>query len=185
MDMLLSLWLPIILSAVLCWIASAIIWTAMPHHKNDYQSLPDEAGFIAYLRSIGLKAGNYAIPNCSDHSRMKDPEMQRCMKEGPCGFLTLLRTPCNMGKNMVLTFLVFLVVSVLIAYVGSITVLKGTSFMGVFRVLGTVGVIAYGFSHIPQGVWFGAKRSAIINNILDGVTYGLITGVVFAMLWPK
>ena len=37
-----SLWLSIFLASFLVFIASAIIWTVMPHHKSDFKSLPDE-----------------------------------------------------------------------------------------------------------------------------------------------
>ena len=37
-----ALWLPILLSAIAVWVASAIIWMAMPHHKSDWRKLPDE-----------------------------------------------------------------------------------------------------------------------------------------------
>lgn len=33
---LLSLWLPILLSAAVVWIVSAIVWMALPHHKQDF-----------------------------------------------------------------------------------------------------------------------------------------------------
>jgi hypothetical protein len=184
MDMLADLWLPILLSTVGVWIASAIVWMALPHHKRDLDPLPDEAGFIAHLRAINLLRGNYAIPDSSDHSRMKDPEMQRCWKEGPCGFITLIHTPPSMPRNMMLSVLTHLVVSFLIAYVGAITLARGTDFAKVFQVLGTVGVLSYSFAFIPHNIWFGAKPRATVMCIIDGVVYGLITGAVFAAMWP-
>jgi hypothetical protein len=37
-----SLWLPILLSAIAVWVASAINWMVMPHHESDYRKFPDE-----------------------------------------------------------------------------------------------------------------------------------------------
>lgn len=37
-----ALWLPILLSAVIVFVASSIIHMAIPIHKNDYRQLPDE-----------------------------------------------------------------------------------------------------------------------------------------------
>jgi hypothetical protein len=54
----------------------------------------------------------------------------------------------------------------------------------VFRVLGTAGVLAYCFAFLPNGIWFGAKPRAMAMNVIDGVAYGLVTGAVFAWLWP-
>ena len=39
---IMSLWLPIVLSAVLVFLASALVWMALPHHKTDWKGLPNE-----------------------------------------------------------------------------------------------------------------------------------------------
>ena len=36
-----ALWLPILLSAVIVFIASSIVHMAMPWHKNDYPRIPN------------------------------------------------------------------------------------------------------------------------------------------------
>ena len=33
---IIDLWLPILVAAVLVWIASALIWTVLPWHKSDF-----------------------------------------------------------------------------------------------------------------------------------------------------
>src|SRR2546426_5751853 len=42
MTPLMSLWLPILLSAVLVFVASSIIHMLLPWHKSDYPKVPDE-----------------------------------------------------------------------------------------------------------------------------------------------
>jgi hypothetical protein len=37
-----ALWLPILLSSIVVWVASALFWMVMPHHKSDFGKLPDE-----------------------------------------------------------------------------------------------------------------------------------------------
>ena len=37
---------------------------------------------------------------------------------------------------------------------------------------------------MPGMVWMGAYGRAIVMSVIDGVVYGLITGAVFAGLWP-
>jgi len=37
-----ALWLPILLSAVIVFVASSIIHMLLPIHKSDYRKLPDE-----------------------------------------------------------------------------------------------------------------------------------------------
>lgn len=204
MEFLTHLWLPIILSAAAVWVASAIVWMALPHHKDDFSRPPDEAALIAFIKSSSIPAGNYGFPHCEHRSQMKDPEFQKRMSEGPMGVLSVW-PKMNMGRNMLLSFVVYLVVSILIAYVGwaalphGITkfppnpapgsggVLTGdrASFGHIMQVLGTVGVLAYSFAFLPNGIWFGQYKRALLMNMIDGVAYGLITGAVFAALWPS
>ena len=42
-----SLWLAILLSAVIVFVVSAMVWMVLPHHKSDFKELPDEAGAVA------------------------------------------------------------------------------------------------------------------------------------------
>ena len=51
----------------------------------------------------------------------------------------------------------------------------------VFRFVGTAGVLTYGTANILNGIWFGRK---MVADIADGIAYGLITGAIFALLWP-
>lgn len=195
MEFLTELWLPILASAAAVWIAGAVIWMAMPHHKKDMSALPNEKETIEKIRSLGLPPGNYGIPGGGcDKARMQDPEVQRCWKEGPLGYLSLWKTPPKMGPSMMLTFLVNLVVSVTIAYLAWVTIGGGVpgvipgvetdpGFSRIFQVVGTAGILAYCFAHIPSALWFGAYKRTIAMNIIDGVVYGCITGAIFAWLW--
>lgn len=184
MTPLLALWLPILLSAVAVFIVSAVAWMALPHHHQDHDSLPDEAGMIEHLRRLNLPPGNYGIPHAKTKERMQDPEVQRCWKEGPLGFLNIIRTPVNMGRNMGLTFLTFLITSTLIGYLASVTMVPGTPALRVFQAIATAGILTYSFAFIPNDIWFGRKPRATWMCILDGIAYGLITGAIFAVLWP-
>jgi hypothetical protein len=52
-----ALWLPILLSAVIVFIASSIMHTVLPYHRGDYRGLPDEDNLLASLRGAGLTRG--------------------------------------------------------------------------------------------------------------------------------
>lgn len=183
-ELLKDLWLPILASAAAVWIASAVIWMVLPHHRKDYKSLPDESGFTAFLKVAALPPGMYAFPHCGDRAKSKDPEFEKRWKEGPTGFVSIW-PPMNMPRNMILTFLVYLVVSVLIAYLGAAAgIERGAPFAKVLQVLGTAGVLAYCFAFIPNGIWLGQSARALVMNIIDGIIFGLATGAVFAALWP-
>jgi hypothetical protein len=178
-----SLWLPILISAAAVWIASFLVWSVLPLHKNDFKSLPDEPAFTAALRGLNIPAGNYGFPDCKGSNR-KDPEFVKRWKEGPSGMLNIW-PPISMGRNMVLTFVVYLVMSLLVAYIGSLALARGADKASAFRLLGAAGVLGYGFSFLPQGIWFAWGRRALIQGLLDGIAYGLITGGVFALMWPR
>ncbi len=184
MDILLPLWLPILLSAAIVWIVSAIVWMALPHHKRDYIGLADEDGFMDYIRKSGIKPGNYAFPDCHKPGAMKSEKVQKSWVEGPVGHVSVWRTPLTMGDKMVGTFIVYLVVSTLIAYLTRVAIPGAASFANVFQVAATAGILAYCFSHVPNAIWWGSYRRTIIANIIDGIVYGCITGAIFAWRWP-
>ncbi len=184
MELLIPLWLPILLSAVVVWIISAIVWMALPHHKRDFIALPDEDGLMDYLRTSGIKPGNYVFPDFRDHKAMKSPKVEKALNEGPVGHLSIWPTPLTMASKMVATFVVYLIVSILIGYLTRVALPGDAPFAKVFQIAATAGILAYCFSFIPNGVWFGAYKRTIVANIVDGIFYGLITGAIFAWRWP-
>jgi hypothetical protein len=181
MQALLDLWLPILVSAVAVFVASFVAWTILPHHKPDVQTLADEAGFLQYLKAQGVKAGFYMFPGCG--SKMDDAAKAR-YEAGPWGWLTVQAAQPSFARNLVLVFLFYVVVSVFVAYVARLAFAADPGFVPVFRVAGTVAVAAYCLGGIPHGLFFGRTPRAMAMDILDGLAYGLITGAVFAWLWP-
>src|SRR5215471_1004040 len=69
MTLLEMLWLPILLSAVIIFVASSIMHMALPYHRSDYGKLPDEDKVRDALRSAGLQRGLYIFPY-STHKEM-------------------------------------------------------------------------------------------------------------------
>jgi hypothetical protein len=185
MELLIPLWLPILLSAVIVWIISAVVWMALPHHKRDFIALPDEDSFMDAVRKSGIKPGNYIFPDFRDSKAMKSEKMQKALSEGPVGHLSVWQTPLTMGSKMVATFVVYLVVSTLIAYLTRVALPGAAPFAKVFQVAATAGILAYCFAFIPNAVWFGSYKRTIAANIVDGIVYGLITGAIFAWRWPQ
>lgn len=184
MELLAQLWLPILLSAAAIWIASAVIWMVMPHHKNDFQKVPNEDALISALKSLNLPTGSYHFPHCGTHKESRDPEFQRKWKEGPAGMLNIMKCD-GMGKNMILTFLVQLVANTCIAYLATFSLDRGIPFIDSFRFFATAGALTWCFASLPNQIWFGASRSAKIACFIDGLIYAAITGAIFAAFWPK
>ncbi len=187
MELLIPLWLPILLSAAAVWVISIMFGMALPHHKQDWIGLPDEDGFMDSIRGSGIKPGNYLFPDFRGREAMKSVKVQKALKEGPVGHLSVWRTPVTMGDKLVGSFIVYLVVSTLIAYLTRVA-LPGAAppppFAKVFQIAATAGVLAYSFSFIPNALWFGAYKRTIAASIIDGVIYGLVTGAIFAWRWP-
>ena len=99
-----ALWLPILLSAVIVFIASSIMHMALKYHQGDYRKLPDEDKVLGVLRGAGLTRGLYHFP-FTTHKEMNSPEAQEKFKQGPVGFVTVMPSgPVNMGKFLGLWF---------------------------------------------------------------------------------
>src|SRR5437773_10305261 len=95
------LWLPILLSAVIVFFASATMHMVLAYHKSDYRKLPDEDRVTDALRSADVTRGPaYFFPYFS-FKEMKSAPMVEKMKRGPVGLLTVLPSgPPAMGKNL-------------------------------------------------------------------------------------
>ncbi|HKW87579.1 MAG TPA: hypothetical protein VJN21_02365 [Candidatus Acidoferrales bacterium] len=180
-----ALWLPIVLSAVIVFVASSIMHMALPYHKNDYRQLPNEDKLLATLRGAGLTRGMYHFPFCS-HKDLKTPAMQEKFKQGPVGHVTIFPSgPVNMGKFLGMWFVYCLIIGFFVAYLTGRTVAQGTDYLAVFRVAGTAGFMAYGLGIISNGIWKGQPWGMVLKEVFDGLIYGLLTAGTFGWLWPK
>ena len=181
---MLSLWLPIFVAAAVVFFASFLAWMVLPHHRSDWTGLGDEKGFSDALTSLNLGPGHYMFPHYAGAEEMKSPEFMARMEAGPRGLLSVWASPPNTGVNLVSTFVFYLVTGIFIAYIASLALEPGDSFGEFFRLTSTVGLLAYSFAHIPNAIWFRRKFTAVLNDILDGAVYGVLTGLAFALLRP-
>ena len=55
---LMSLWMPILLSAIVVFIASSIIHMVLGYHHSDYSRVPNEAAAQDGLRALNLTPGD-------------------------------------------------------------------------------------------------------------------------------
>ena len=183
MEFLADLWLPIVLNGIALFIASSIAWTVLPHHFSDWKKVDQEDNLIDTVDSMNLPAGAYMFPFAADQKAQTSKEFQERYAKGPRGILMVWNTP-NMGANLGLTFLFFLVTSAIVGYVTHIACppeAVESTFMKVFRVAGTIGILSHGSSGILNGIWF---RRPLLTNVIDGIAYGLILGLIFAFCWP-
>src|SRR5215470_16696991 len=98
MALIVALWLPILVAAVIVFISSSIIHMVLPYHRSDYKRLPDEDNVRKVLRAANLPPGLYHTPYCT-HKEMNSPETKAKLNEGPVALLTVFPNgPANMGK---------------------------------------------------------------------------------------
>lgn len=180
-----ALWLPILLSAVFVFLASSVLHMLLPIHKGDFSRLPDEDAVRAALRSHGLQPGQYAFPYCTSMQEMGSDEMRQKWAEGPIGFMNVLPNgSMAMGKSLMQWFLYSLLISVIVAYVATLGLDAGSAYGPVFRMTGTVAIMAYGLSYFPDPIWKGGSWTVAMKFLFDGAVYGLITAGTFGWLWP-
>lgn len=176
-----ELWLPIVVSAAVCWVMSAIIWTLLKYHNSDYTKTSDEEAVRAALK--GNKPGFYLLPYCTDPGELKDETVKRKFEDGPLAYITMLPNGLpSMSKNLVGQILYFLAVAIVCAYFVSRTLAPDADYLAVFRVAGTVTFVANSFALVPESIWFGRPWSMTIKNFVDALIYGLLTGGVFGWL---
>ncbi len=180
-----QLWLPIVLSAVFVFLVSSIVHMVLQVHKHDYKPLPNEGGVTDALRSLGVAPGAYVFPACTSMKDLGTAEMQQKFAQGPVGHLVIRpKGMPSMGKSLLQWFVFCIVVSVFIAYLGTLTIPAGTAAMRVFRITGTVAVLAYGVTGVMDSIWKGLSWGTALKFIGDGIAYGLATAATFAWLWP-
>jgi hypothetical protein len=113
-----ALWLPILLSSVLVFVASSIIHMFLPWHKNEYPKVPNEKETMDALRPLAIPPGDYMMPRCEGNQEMHSPEFTEKLKQGPVMVLTVLPNgPFSMGRNLTLWFIYCVVVGTFAAYV--------------------------------------------------------------------
>jgi hypothetical protein len=181
-----ALWLPILLSAVLVFVASSILHMVLTYHRTDYGKLPSEEKVLTALREAGISPGAYAFPFASSPKEMGTPEMMEKYKQGPAGLLIALRPgPPALGKNLAAWFLFCVFVGVFVAYIGGLALDKTAGYLTVFRISGAVAVLGYTAGDLVDTIWKGQPWSTTLKGVIDGLIYGLLTAGVFGWLWPS
>src|SRR5215813_12201234 len=81
MTSLASLWLSILLSAVLVFVVSSIIHMVLPWHKSDYPKMASEDKVMDALRPLAIPPGDYMVPRPASRSDLRSPEFLEKMKK--------------------------------------------------------------------------------------------------------
>ena len=180
-----SLWLPILLSAVIVFIASSLLHMVLRYHRSDYAKLPNEDAVMDILRPI--PGGDYMMPYSSGPEEMKNPAFTEKAKRGPMATLTIMRGDMmgSFKKALALWFVYSIVVGIFAAYLSGRALRPGTEYLELFRFAGTTAFLGYGLALAQPSIWYGKSWSSTIKSMVDSLIYGLLTAGVFGWLWPK
>lgn len=185
MEFVSNFWLPILVSAVLVFIASSILHMVLPLHRGDYRKLPDEDKVREVVRNASVEPGHYCIPHCGSMKDMGSDEHLAKLKEGPVGFMTIMAPGVpKMGKQLGLWFAYCVFVSAVVGYLASVALPGGAAYMPVFRFCAVAGFLAYGMGSIAESIWKAQPWSTTGKFLFDAIVYGLLTAGTFGWRWP-
>lgn len=182
---ILSLWLPILLSAATVFVVSSIIHMFLGYHAGDYSKLPNEEGIRNALKNFPIPPGDYVIPHAGSNEERRSPEFTSKLEQGPVAFLTVLpNKTIAMGTSLALWFGYNVVVSIFAAYMAGAALMPGARYLDVFQISGTVAFAGYALALLQNSIWFSRKWSTTLKSVFDGLIYALLTAGFFGWLWP-
>ena len=181
-----SLWLPILLSAVLVFVVSSIIHKVLPYHRTDVGKVPSEDEVMEALRKFNIPPGDYMIPRAGSPEGMRKPEFIEKMSKGPVAFMTVVKSgPPSMGASLVQWFIYSAVVAAFAAYVTGRALGPGANYLSVFRFAGCTAFLGYAAALWQDSIWYKRAWSTTFKNTFDGLVYALLTAGTFGWLWPR
>lgn len=181
-----SLWLAVVLSAVVVFALSSVIHMVLKYHKADYKPLPNEDAARAGLGGGSLAPGIYVTPHCPDMKQMADPAVKAKYEKGPVAIVTILPNGLPaMPKYLGLWFGFCLLASFVTAYVARHTLYYGAEGGKVMQITGCVAFACYGVGRVMDSIWHGQPWQNTARQMLDGGIYALATGLTFRLMWPE
>lgn len=183
---IMSLWLPILLSAVFVFILSALIHMVFGYHAGDFKKTPDENAFADAIRKLNIPPGQYMYPCAQSPKEMKSPEFQERVKAGPGLIMTIWpggRT--SMSGNLVQWFVYSIIIGIFAAYVAGRALGPGAYYLAVFRFVGVTAFTCYALAGWQDVIWYKRPIGMALRNTFDGLLYGLVTAGTFGWLWPR
>jgi hypothetical protein len=185
MHHLTELWIPILLSAVVVFLASSAIHMLSPWHKGDYPRMANEDAVMDALRPLSIPPGDYFFPRPQSMAEMKEPAFIERQTRGPVVLMTVFPNgPAQMGGTMVQWFIYLLVASVIVA----LTLLplpRETRTAVVFHQAALVAFAAYALALWQLSIWYRRSWSITMKSTVDALIYAGLTGWVFCWWWGR
>src|SRR5258705_1684625 len=184
---MISLWLPIIGAAIGVFVASSTPHMVLPNHRTDVRKVPrgKEALRLDRVQGIAVAPGDYAMPHAGSSAGMRDPAFIAKATKGPLAFMTLAPGAAPaMGPYLALWFVYCLVVSTCTALLVWQIVRPGGPPRLAFHYGGLIGFLAYRNALPPHSISYRPGWATTLHSLFDSLIYGLVTGGIFAWLWP-
>ncbi len=180
-----SLWLPIVLSAIVVFVVSGMIHTLLNYHAGDYRRLPDEGAFVEGLRKLNIPPGEYYFPRAADKAEMKSEAFRQKVRTGPVGWVSTWPGMTGTAGYFVQWFIYTLVVSIICAYVAGRARGPEAPYLTVFRFVGVTAFTCYAVGLWQNSIWFRKPWVTTLKFTIDGLIYALLTAGIFGWLWPR
>jgi hypothetical protein len=180
-----SLILPVLLSAVLVFVASSVIHMLTPWHKGDVRGVPREAETLEALRRLNIPPGDYVLPHAGSMEAMKDPSFRARLESGPAVLMTVWKGSLSMGPQLAGWFVYCVVVSIFAGYVADAALRPAASYLEVFRFAGTTAFAGYSLALAQNSIWWRRNWGFTLRSMLDGLLYACLTAGAFGWLWPR
>jgi hypothetical protein len=182
---MLTLWLPVLVSAVIVFIVSSAIHMASPWHKNDFPRLANEDAVLDALRPLNIPPGDYMMPRPQSREDLRSTEFAEKRRQGPVLVMTVMPSgTMSMRGSLIQWFIYLIVVGLIAGHVASGALPAGASGEHVFHAVALTAFAAYALALWQLSIWYRRSWSITIKATIDGLIYAAITGAVFAWLWP-
>ncbi len=181
-----SLWLPILVSAVFAFVASSIVHMVLPFHRADYRKLPAEDAVMGALRKFNIPPGDYLAPCPGSPREMNTPAFKEKRTRGPVVMMTVWPSgPPSMAAPLAKWFVYCVVVSIFAAYIAGRALQPGAHYLAVFRFAGATAFIGYSAALWQNTIWSGRDWKSTLKSTIDGLIYAMLTAGTFGWLWPR
>jgi hypothetical protein len=179
------LWPPILLAAVLVFVASSVLHMVLAYHRSDYRMLAREDEVMAALRPFGIPPGDYMMPCPGGRENMRSPAFLAKLSSGPVALFTVMRNgPPSMVASLVQWFVFCVIVGVIAAYIAGRALPPGAAYLDVFRFAGATSFTGYALALWQDSIWYSRSWTTTLKSTGDGLVYSLLTAGVFGWLWP-
>jgi hypothetical protein len=186
MSALLQLWLPILLSSVVVFVASSLIHMLTKWHAGDYRKLPDQEKARAAIGALRIPPGDYCLPRPDNMKDMGTPEFLDKLRQGPRVIMTVQPNEVvNMGKMLAAWFLYIVAISFCSGLAALHAVGDPPSHTRIFHFVGITALMGYSGALAQMAIWYGRSWTTTIKSMIDGLIYALLTAETFSLLWPR